>query len=70
MNSTPALERAIQLAGTKAELGRRLGVRASLINYWLSTDKVPAEQAIEIEAATGGAVTRKELRADIFAESA
>lgn len=70
MNSKPALERAIDLFGSKAELGRRLGVSASLINYWLTTDKVPAEQAIEIERATNGAVTRGELRADVFSEAA
>jgi DNA-binding transcriptional regulator YdaS (Cro superfamily) len=52
-----------------------LGVTQSAVSQWLqwiADDKrgtrITAERALEIEKATDGAVTRHELRADVFGE--
>lgn len=61
-----ALARAIEEAETQAGLAKRIGVRQSHVQYWLTKSKrgVPAEWAGKIEEATG--VPRHELRPDIF----
>lgn len=65
--SQSALERAIEAAGSQAELARRIGKKQAHIWNWLNRDKcVPAEVAIPIEQATEGKVTRHDLRPDIF----
>ncbi len=52
----------------KAERGRTntlaalLGVSASLVTQWGNGKRVAAERCIAIEKATGGAVSRRELR--------
>ena len=60
---------------TQEEFGKRVGAGVSqgLIWQWLEwlTDpargtRITAERAIEIEAATGGQVTRHELRPDLY----
>ena len=65
-----ALERAVEIAGGQSALARKLGLKQANVWHWLNrAEHVPAEQAIAIEAATGGAVTRAELRPDLFAAS-
>ena len=71
--SLRALERAIELAGSQAELARRIGKKQAHIWNWLNRDKqVPAEAVLSIEAATldseTGAprVTRCDLRPDLY----
>ncbi|CAO4192356.1 transcriptional regulator [Methylorubrum extorquens] len=61
-----ALARAIEEAETQAGLAKRIGVRQSHVQYWLTKSKrgVPAEWVSKIEEATG--VPRHELRPDIF----
>ncbi|MFH5927458.1 helix-turn-helix domain containing protein [Roseomonas xinghualingensis] len=44
------LTEAIRLAGSKAELARRLRVVKSAIGNWERSGRVPAEQAARIEA--------------------
>lgn len=62
-----ALEKAIELAGSQAELARRLGKKQAHIWNWLHRDKrVPADMAISIEHAVGGQVTRQALRPDLY----
>lgn len=52
---------------TQTSLAKRLGCSQGLISQWLAgTTRVSAEKAKEVEAATDGAVTRHELRPDIF----
>lgn len=62
------LEKAIGLAGTQDALAKLLGpkVKQGHVSYWLKNG-VPANRAIEIEAALEGAVTREELCPEIFA---
>ena len=66
-----ALESAVEAAGTQVELARRIGVRQSTLWGWLKRNEspVPAEYALKIEQATSGAVTRYELREDIFGKA-
>lgn len=65
-----ALESAVEAVGTQVELARRIGVRQSTLWGWLKRNgsPVPAEYAGAIEQATGGAVTRYQLRPDVFGE--
>ena len=55
--------------GAQAALARALGVPQSLPSAWAAEDKrkrrpVPIERCCAIEAATNGAVTRRDLRPD------
>ncbi len=50
---------------TQAALGKHLGVTQSAVAQWLRS-KVPAERVLAVEAATGGRVTRHELRPDLY----
>lgn len=60
-----AVSRASSIVGSRAELARRIGVSAEAVRKW-ELGKLPAERCLAIEAATGGAVTRAELRPDLF----
>lgn len=51
--------------GKQAELSRSLSIPASLLSDWASGKRpVPVTRCVPIEAATGGEVTRKDLRPD------
>lgn len=60
-----ALRKAIDALGSQAELARKLDVSDMAVSQWKKRG-VPPERCRDIEAATGGAVTRYELRPDIF----
>ena len=63
--SRVAIEKAVALAGSQAELARRIGVKQAHVWNWLNRDaKVPADRVLAIEAATG--VSRHDLRPDIY----
>lgn len=52
---------------TQKALAERLGVSQGLISQWVNGSQViMAERAKAIEEATAGAVTRHELRPDLF----
>jgi hypothetical protein len=56
---------------TYAEFGARIGapggVSGGMVGHWIAgRHRITAERAIQIEAATDGAVTRAELRPDLF----
>lgn len=61
-----ALEQAIRIVGTQQELARKLGIRAPSVAEWRRRGRVPAERCSGIEAATGGEVSRHDLRPDLF----
>lgn len=64
---TSALERAISEVGNQSKLAVSIGVKQAHVWYWLNKAKhVPAEHVIAIERATGGKVTRAELRPDLY----
>jgi len=65
-NETP-LAKAVRLSGGQTALGNLIGRRQSTVRTWLlNGGKVPGEAAKDIEAALDGAVTREELRPEIF----
>lgn len=70
-NEVVALSRAIEKLGGQSALARACGVKQGHVWHWLNKSRsVPANYVLTIETATGGAVTRHELRPDIFGEPA
>lgn len=67
MDKNPLLE-AISIAGSQAKLARLVGVNQQDISYWLRKARkgIPLERVPDIERATGGRVTRYDLRPDFF----
>lgn len=69
-NHLAGLEKAIEIAGTQAELARRISrperpIKQQHVWNWLNRDeKVPAEVVLDIERETG--VSRHDLRPDIY----
>ena len=63
-----ALRRAIELCDGQSALARKIGVKQSVVWYWLEKAKrgVPAEYCSLIEEATAGAVVRHDLRPDLY----
>lgn len=62
-----ALRRAVEKAGGQSALARACGVKQGHVWHWLNKAlRVPAEHVVAVEAATNGAVSRHELRPDIF----
>lgn len=51
--------------------GRLLGVTQGAVGHWLAGRvPIPAERCVQIERETHGAVTRQDLRPDLFGRSA
>lgn len=68
MDETPsAINRAIATCGGQRALASAISVAPALVWQW-ANDKRPvaAKHCIAIEGATEGAVTRHDLRADVF----
>lgn len=62
-----AIQRAIAIVGSQHRLAVAIGVKQQHISNWLLRDKrLPAEHVLPIEHATGGQVSRHELRPDIY----
>lgn len=63
------LQRAVKIAGGQTALANAIGVQQAHVWNWLNRDRtLPAEHVRAIEKATGGQVTRFDLRPDIFGE--
>lgn len=60
--------KAISLVGL-CELARRCHVTHQAVRKW-ERGRVPFERILDIERATGGRVTREELRPDFFSQAA
>ena len=56
-------------AGSQTELARRCGgrVKQGHIWRWLHTQKLTAEACAALECGSGGAVTKAQMRPDLFA---
>ena len=61
-----AIHRAVEQAGGQQALAQKLGVRYQAVQKWLRAKRVPAERVLAIEEATGGLVSRHELRPDLY----
>lgn len=73
MSKKSALQKAIEIVGGQTALANKIGepVKQAHVWNWLNRDGVvPAEHVLKIEAATDGAVTRHELRPDIYPREA
>lgn len=62
-----AIERVFEIVGSEAEVARRLKVSSEAVRKWKKT--LPPPRARQLEDLTGGAVTRYDLRPDIFGEA-
>lgn len=63
------IRRAAKQAGGQAALADKMGVSRQAFNYWFHGKQgISAEQAVALEKATGGAVTRGELRPDLWGD--
>ena len=57
------------VGGQQSELAKRISVTAQAVNQWVGGLRpVPAKHCIAIEEATEGAVTRYDLRPDVFGQ--
>lgn len=66
-NPIDQLKKAVVISGGQAALARKIGTKQQHISWWLNKSKrVPAERVLAIESATNGAVTRYDLRPDVF----
>lgn len=64
-SETSPLDRAIKIVGSQTALAHAVGVVPMAVTLWKKRG-VPAIRCIPIEQATGGQVTRYELRSDVF----
>lgn len=64
--NTHAIQRAAELAGGQSALARKLGCTSQAVSKMCSTGRVPAERVLAVESAVSGAVTRHELRPDLY----
>lgn len=68
-SQTEAAQRAVNLLGGQTAVGRLLGVSQQSVWKWCHLWGVPARFVLRIESATNGAVTRYEMRPDVFGEA-
>ena len=59
-----ALQKACDLVGGQVKLAEILSVTPPAITAWLSNRPIPVMRCVQIEQATKGVVTRKDLRPD------
>lgn len=63
------IERAIGHYGSQAKLAEAMGCSQQQIAYLLKASSITAEMAKAVDAATNGAVSKHELRPDIFGDA-
>ncbi len=52
--------------GSQANLAKSLGIGQMAISQWKRRGQIPVARVLDIERATGGQVTRYEMRPDIY----
>ena len=64
------IERAIEVHGSQVKLANAIGCSQQYISWLLSEAKqISVEKALQVEKATGGEITRHDLRPDVFGKS-
>ena len=66
MNRDLPILKAVAVAGSQSELARLVGVSPQAVYAWTRGGVISPLSAARIERATQGAVTRADLRPDIF----
>lgn len=62
MSPTKAMEEVVRIIGSKAEVARKLDVKAPTVSQWCSGERpVPAKRALELEKLSGGLVSKAAL---------
>jgi DNA-binding transcriptional regulator YdaS (Cro superfamily) len=61
-----AIKKAIEIIGSQTALAEKLGCTPQAVQQWEASGTVPVKRVIGIEQATGGVITRHELRPDIY----
>lgn len=65
--SAALIEKAVSVCGSQSALAKTLSVPPALVWQWLNNKRpIAAKHCIAIETATGGVVTRYDLRPDVF----
>ncbi len=59
-------QKIIAACGSQAELARRIGVQPMTVTQWKRRKNIPADRVLAVEKATGGQVSRFEMRPDIY----
>ncbi|MGR3482375.1 YdaS family helix-turn-helix protein [Salipiger marinus] len=62
------IQRAIRHHGSQSKLAEAAGCSQQQISYLLKAKRISADMAVKIDLATAGAVSRYEMRPDIFGE--
>ena len=67
-STSNAVRRAIEAAGGPRAVAAALGISPQAVSKW--PDRLPAERVLDLERLAGGAVSRHELRPDIYPAAA
>jgi len=62
MSVPESIEKAAKILGSQEALGELFKLQKAAVSHWKRIGSVPVEYCARIEEATGGAVTRRELR--------
>ena len=65
-NPKQALLSAIDCVGGQPNLAKVLGIRQQSVSKWVRAGRAPATRVLAIEKATGGHITRHQLRPDLY----
>lgn len=68
--TTTAIQKAAQAAGGQSALARKIGCTPQAVQRWCKTGNVPADRVVAVELAVDGAVSRTELRPDLYVPAA
>lgn len=61
-----AIKKAVEIVGSQSALAEILGVRPQAVQQWVAAGSVSHKRVIAVEKATGGIVSRQELRPDLY----
>ena len=63
------IQKAVAILGSQTALAKKLGVVPQAVQQWVASGKPSIKRCLAIEQATGGQVTRFDLRPDVFGEA-